>query len=205
MQKKFTLYFISILLLAGLISPVKCYSQNASSKSNKLNPGLNIPDDIVKELDGAYSIITVDNGEPQELAIKFKEGRITTVVLNGQEIPKEKWSQYEKLIKEYIEYIDPGESSVYRYKDWHEIEYELKQDFKKLHNQIKELEINKKIKKFYDEEMREWVEELEKEINESELIEDMERIFDEFMNDLDEFLAERKAYFREMEEKEKEK
>jgi hypothetical protein len=173
------------------------HQENQKVKQNKLNPGLNLDDAMVSNLDGAYSVITVNNGETTELNIKFNNGRITTIIINGEEIPRDKWLEYEDLLLDYISYIDPDKPQKYRYKEWYDIEYELRQDLHRMHRQIRQLEINQRIKKFYDEEMREWVEELEEEINESEFINDLDEIFDDFIRDLDQFLAERKAYFNE--------
>jgi len=192
-----------VILIALLIPSLNINAQeNKNEVKNQLNPGLNIPDQKVSELDGSYSIITVEDGKPTELSIKFNQGKIVAVLIDGRLIPEENWKQYEELISEYISYIEPEEHKKYRYQDWYDLEYDLRKDLKNMEQQIRELEINKRIKRFYDEEMREWVEELEMEINESEALKDLDRYFENLIKDLEKFMKERKEYINEKEKEE---
>jgi hypothetical protein len=198
MEKKSTLFHLLTVLIFTFSSTIGGFSQ-IKKADNSLNPGLEIPDTKVEQLDGEYSVVKVDNGIPRELSIKFNKGQIVSVFMNGQEIPRENWNDYRDTITEYVEYIEQQDPDPYKYKEWYQLEQDLKNDFNKLYKQIKDLEVPKKLKMFYNEEMRDWIEDLEKEINNSVIIQDLEEIFDELMIEIDEFLSERKEYLKEVE------
>lgn len=193
-----------ILILAALLFSFTSFigvSQTSDQKSK-----INIENKEFQDLDGAYSVVSVnDEGKTQQFNIKFKKGKIVSIAIDGEELPRDKWLKKEKLIKEYISYIEPRNQKSYKYQDVYEFEKELKKDLEKLEKTIQELEISKRFEKFYNEELKHWMDELEHELNNSELIDEMEDVLKELSKELDRFLYERREYSKKDENKKKQR
>jgi len=184
---------VASLLICGFlfISATELFSQNT------LNPNIEISDIIVENLDGAYSVVSVlDNGDTQQFNIKFNNGKIISIVIDGEELEKSQWKDNTKLIVEYVNYLVPDKQKTYKYQDIYDLETDLKQDIEKLEKHIKELEISHRLDKFYEEEMKEWILELESELEDSEVLKEVEDVLENVMNELDRFLNERKEYLK---------
>ncbi|MBT3750625.1 MAG: hypothetical protein HN936_18445 [Bacteroidetes bacterium] len=184
-------------LLIGLLVP----GQNSQAQENTKNPKLSITDDQVRDLNGAYSVISIDDdGKTQHINFKFDNGKLSSFVLNGNEIPQEDWAEYNHLLKEFITYLSPEDIKKHKYNEVFELEDELRQNIAKMEKTIKQLEISKRFELFYDNELKHWIKELEQELNESEFVQDMEAALDDLLHDLDDFLEQRKEYYNNKEE-----
>lgn len=170
----------------------------SQTKSDSLNPGLSIEDAMVKDLDGAYSVIFIDdNGQTQQFNAKFNNGRITSIVIDGEPLPQKEWKDNVNLISEFVAYLSTSKQKVYKYQNVYEFEAELKRDIDKLEKVIKELELSRRFEKFYNEELKDWMVNLERELNNSGMINEIEQVLNELNEELDKFLNERSSYTEE--------
>ena len=158
--------FKLIILFLGFFgsSVITGYSQ---TRIDSLNPGLSIEDSIVKDLDGAYSVVFIDDqGQTQQFNVKFSNGKITSIAIDGEPLPQKEWKDNKDLIIEFIGYLSPAKQKIYKYQNVYEFE-------SKLHD---------------------WMVNLEKELNNSDLIREIEQVLNELNKELDLFLVERKLY-----------
>ncbi|MEA1875398.1 MAG: hypothetical protein U9N86_00905 [Bacteroidota bacterium] len=170
----------------------------SQTKSDSLNPGLSIDDAIVKNLDGAYCVIIVDdNGHTQQFNAKFNNGRITSIVIDGEPLPQKEWKDNVNLISEFVDYLSTSKQKVYKYQNVYELEAELKRDIDKLEKVIKDLELSRRFERFYNEELKDWMVNLEQELNNSGMINEIEQVLNELNEELDQFLNERRSYTEE--------
>ncbi len=173
-------------------------STGVFSQNNSLNPQINIPDSIVKNFDGAYSVITIDDsGEAQQFNVRFKQGQITSVVLNGEEIPKEEWENKEKFILDQIRHLEAKHPKNYKYHEVYRLEEDLRRNIENLEKSLQELEISKRLDKFYEGELKSWMNSLEDELNKSDFVKEVESILDDLILELDRFISERKEFQQE--------
>lgn len=187
-MKKQNYLFLTIILIVFT-------SNNAVTQEIDKYSEIKIENKRFQDLDGAFTVARVDeNGESQQFNVKFNNGKIISIAINGEELPREQWVKNEKLITEYISYILPDEQKSYKHKSVYYLENDLKNDFDKLEKTIQELEISKRFEKFYNEELKQWMDNLEKELNKSEFFNEMEGILNELSKELDRFLEERKSY-----------
>jgi len=157
---------LSILLFVSSFNTY-VYAQQEST----LNPALELADEAVKGLDGAYSVISKDDdGNTTHINVKFKNGKLTSFVLNGQEIPEKNWKEHETLISEYVAYLSPDESKSYKHKEVYDLEHDLRKDLERIERTVKELEVSRRIEAFYNHELKDFMESLERHLDESEFI-----------------------------------
>lgn len=182
---------ITSLLLCGFLF----IFSNQLISQNSLNPDIKIQDHIVKSLDGTYSVVSVlDDGSTQQFNVKFDKGKIISIVIDGEELERSKWEKNTELISEYIDYLVPEKQKAYKYQDIYDLETELKDNLDNLEKHIRDLELSRRLDKFYDEEMKEWIIELEEELEDSEVLKEVEVVLEDVMKELDRFLIERKEY-----------
>jgi len=182
---------ITSILLCGFLF----IFSNQLLSQNSLNPDINIKDNIVENLDGSYSVVSVlDDGSTQQFNIKFDKGKIISIAIDGQDLNRSKWEKNIILIAENIDFLAPDKQKTYKYQEIYNIETELKHDLDYLEKHIKDLELSRRLDKFYDEEMKEWILELEEELEDSEVLKEVELVLEDVKKELDRFLMERKEY-----------
>ncbi len=191
-------YFI---LGLSLFLGIACQQAKSQEKS-KLNPQLDIPDESLQELHGAYSVVNInDDGQTQHINVKFDHGKLVSFVLNGQELPQDQWAEHQDVIKEYIGYLSDDEAKTYKYKQVYDLEHDLRKDIEHMEQTIRQLEISKRLQSFYHHELKDLVDDLEKELNKSEFVQDMEKALDDLLKDMEQFLEERRLYWEEQDAK----
>lgn len=185
------------IILPFLLLIVYSAGLSAQDLQKKRNTDTEIlsADQLVKNLDGAYSVVSIDqDGKTLQFNVKIKEGKISSIAIDGEELPRSQWKENEPLILKNLGYLNDDKPKSYKYEDVYELETEIRKDLKKLEKTIQDLEVSKRLDRFYDEELRDWMESLEKEMNQSEFIQDMEDVLNDLSKELDRFLEERKSY-----------